>query len=105
MFRNLIRIVTGERSTVIPHEQPATEAKEQKAVKIRFASDFKALKEAGYRIAEGEEIVMDLKTALTIMPRDRKRVDAYKSLTDYLNKEFGCRLVITSQKTRKEAEA
>lgn len=105
MFRNLIRIVTGERSTVIPHEQPATEAKEQKAVKSKFIHDFNALKDAGYKIEDGDEIVMDLKTALTIMPRDRKRTDAYKTLADYLNNEFGCRLVITSQKTRKEAEA
>ena len=104
MFRNLLRIVTGERSAVIPHEQPATEAEEQKAVKSKFIHDFNALKDAGYKIEEGNEIVMDLKTALTIMPRDRKRVDAYKSLTDYLNKEFGYRLVITSQKTRKEIE-
>ena len=102
MFRNLIRIVTGERSTVIPHEQPA---KEQKAVKSKFIHDFNALKDAGYKIEDGNEIVMDLKTALTIMPRDRKRTDAYKTLADYLNNEFGCRLVITSQKTRKEAEA
>ena len=105
MFENLHRIVTSEGSTVPLGGLAKTAAKEQKAVKIRFANDFKALKEAGYRIAEGEEIVMDLKTALTIMPRDRKRVDAYKSLTDYLNNEFGCRLVITSQKTRKEVEA
>ena len=105
MFRNLIRIVTGERSTVISHEQPATEAEEQKAVKSKFIHDFNELKEAWYKIEDGTEIVMDLKTALTVMPRDRKRTDAYKSLIDYLNDEFGCRLVITSQKTRKEAEA
>ena len=104
MFRNLLRIVTGERSTVIPHEQPATEAEEQK-VKSKFIHDFNALKEAGYKIEDGDEIVLDLKTALTVMPRDRKRTDAYKTLADYLNNEFGCRLVITSQKTRKEAEA
>ena len=98
----MIKFITSEGITVPSGEQAKTAAKEQKAVKIRFANDFKALKEAGYKIAEGEEIVMELKAALEIMPRDRKRVDAYKSLADYLNKEFGCRLTISSQKTRKE---
>ena len=81
-----------------------TAAKEQKkAVKTKFIHDVLALKNAGYKIEEGEEIALELKTALEIMPRDRKRVDAYKSLSDYLGRDFGCRLIVNSQKTRKEA--
>lgn len=104
MFENLHRIVTSEGSTVPLGELAKTAAKEQKkAVKTKFIHDVLALKNAGYRIEEGEEIALELKTALEIMPRDRKRVDAYESLSGYLDNEFGCKLFITSQKTRKEA--
>lgn len=104
MFNNLYRIVTAEGSIVPLGELVKAAAKEQKkAVKTRFVHDVLALKSVGYRIEEGEEIALDLKTALEIMPRDRKRVDAYKSLSDYLGRDFGCRLIVNSQKTRKEA--
>ena len=46
-------------------------------------------------------VSMDLKDALVLMPRDRKRVDAYKALTEYLDKEFGFKLIINSQKTKR----
>ena len=106
MFENLHRIVTSEGSTVPLGELVKAAAREQKkAVKTKFVHDVLALKSAGYRIEEGEEIALDLKNALEIMPRDRKRVDAYKSLAGYLDHEFGCRLFITSQKTRKEDRA
>ena len=100
MFENLLRIVTGERSTVTPSEQAKTTAEEHKVFKSKFIHDILALKNAGYSLAAGENIVLDLKSALELMPRDRKRIDAYKSFTDYLNKEFDCNLYITSQKTK-----
>ena len=102
MFESIIKFVTGEGRIVTPGEQAQTIAKEQKVVKIKFMHDIKALKDAGYKIEQGEKIVMDLKSALKLMPRDRKRTDAYKSLVDYLNKEFSCKLIVTSQKIRKE---
>lgn len=102
MFENFMRIVTGERKIVTPSEQAKATAQEQKVVKQKFFHDIQALKEAGYTLSQGKQIVIDLKEALNIIPRDRKRVDAYKSLVDYLNKEFGIKLFITSQKTKKD---
>lgn len=100
MFKNLFQIVTGERSIVTSSEQVKTAAEEHKVVKSKFMHDIQALKDAGYSLVAGEAIVLDLKSALELMPRDRKRVDAYKSLADYLNKEFDCTLYVTSQKTK-----
>ena len=41
-----------------------------------------------------------LKEALGMMPRNRKRVDAYDGLTKYLQEEYGITLTIYSQKTK-----
>ena len=104
MFKNLFQIVTGERSIVTSSEQVKTAAEEHKVVKSKFMHDIQALKDAGYSLVAGKAIVLDLKSALELIPRDRKRVDAYKSLTDYLNKEFDCTLYVTSQKTKIKEE-
>ncbi|MCG0156448.1 hypothetical protein [Phocaeicola vulgatus] len=41
-----------------------------------------------------------LQEALSIMPRDRKRVDSYAGLISYLKREQGITLTIKSQKTK-----
>ena len=41
-----------------------------------------------------------LQEALSVMPRDRKRVDSYAGLISYLKKEQGITLTIKSQKTK-----
>ena len=45
-------------------------------------------------------IILTLQEALSIMPRDRKRVDSYAGLISYLKKEQGITLTIKSQKTK-----
>ena len=45
-------------------------------------------------------IRITLKEALGMMPRNRKRVDAYYGLTRYLQEEYGITLTIYSQKTK-----
>ena len=45
-------------------------------------------------------IILTLQEALSIMPRDRKRVDSYAGLISYLNSEQGITLTIKSQKTK-----
>ena len=45
-------------------------------------------------------INLTLQEALSVMPRDRKRVDSYAGLISYLKKEQGITLTITSQKTK-----
>lgn len=39
---------------------------------------------------------------MTIMPRERRRIDAYRGLVSYLEKNWGIELKITSQKTKEK---
>ena len=48
----------------------------------------------------GLSISLTLKEALEIMPRNRRRVDAYEGLKNYLKKQYGITLTIKSQKTK-----
>ena len=48
----------------------------------------------------GLSISLTLKEALEIMPRNRRRVDAYEGLRNYLKREYGIELLIKSQKTK-----
>lgn len=41
-----------------------------------------------------------LKEALEIMPRERRRVDAYEGLKNYLKRAYGIEQTIKSQKTK-----
>ena len=45
-------------------------------------------------------IILTLQEALSIMPRDRKRVDSYAGLISYLKREQGITLTSKSQKTK-----
>ena len=72
MFKNLFQIVTGERSIVTSSEQVKTTAEEHKVVKSKFMHDIQALKDAGYSLVAGEAIVLDLKSALELMPRTER---------------------------------
>ena len=48
----------------------------------------------------GLSISLTLKEALEIMPRNRRRVDAYEGLKNYLKRAYGIELNIKSQKTK-----
>ena len=48
----------------------------------------------------GLSISLTLKEALEIMPRNRRRVDTYEGLKNYLKREYGIELLIQSQKTK-----
>ena len=48
-------------------------------------------------------INLTLQEALSIMHRERKRIDAYSGLVSYLKKEWNITLTITSQKTKSTA--
>ena len=48
-------------------------------------------------------IDLTLQEALSLMQRERKRVDAYSGLISYLKRELGITLTITSQKTKSKS--
>ncbi len=45
-------------------------------------------------------INLTLQEALSIMPRERRRIDSYSGLVSYLKKEWNITLIIKSQKTK-----
>lgn len=69
-------------------------------IPVKFKSDVEAL-ENKYGKPLPKDIIMTLTEALELIPRDRKRVDAYKALQKYLS-ERGVNLIINSQKTKKQ---
>ena len=54
----------------------------------------------GDALKTGVCINLTLQEALSLMPRDRKRVDSYAGLISYLKREQGITLTIKSQKTK-----
>ena len=107
MFEYMFSLVTDEFA-VVSQGQELPPSKEQnkveKVVRGKFLRDLEALRDNGYSLSPGSQIEITLQDILRVCPRDRKRVDAYRSLRDYLNEEFGCRLFIISQKTKKKEE-
>lgn len=89
----------GEINTSRTEQQEGctTPPKESKTP-VKFKSDIDAL-ENKYGKPLPKDIIMTLTEALELIPRDRKRVDAYKTLQKYLASR-NVSLVIESQKTK-----
>ena len=77
-----------------------------KPIPSKYEKDIEALKKKyGEKLflSTGLCIIsMTLQEALSIMPRERRRIDAYRGLVSYLEKSWGIALKITSQKTKEE---
>lgn len=72
-----------------------------KPIPEKYQRDIEALRQKyGDAFKTGFCINLTLQEALSVMPRDRKRVDSYAGLISYLKKEQGITLTITSQKTK-----
>lgn len=72
-----------------------------KPIPEKYQRDIEALRQKyGDAFKTGLCINLTLQEALTIMPRDRKRVDSYAGLISYLKREQGITLIIKSQKTK-----
>lgn len=68
----------------------------------RYRKDIATLEERYGKLSSqiGLSINLTLKEALTLMPRNRKRIDAYAGLISFLKREYGITLIIKSQKTK-----
>ena len=72
-----------------------------KPIPEKYQRDIEALRQKyGDAFKTGFCINLTLQEALSLMPRDRKRVDSYAGLISYLKKEQGITLTIKSQKTK-----
>ena len=67
----------------------------------RFRRDIETLRQHFCKdFVEGLEIRLSLKEALDLLPRDRKRTDAYTSLATWMKDNLGITLTLISQKTK-----
>lgn len=105
MFQNLIRMFCDEIKPQTEQKQEKKEAVNNTAElkltdKVRFKADIQAIEKELGALMKGKEYKLTLTRALEIMPRDRKRVDAYDTLVKYLS-ERGVTLIVESRKTKK----
>ena len=71
------------------------------AIPVKFRNDIETLQEYyAQDFREGLEVRLTLKEALVLLPRDRKRTDAYTSLASWMKANLGRILTIRSQKTK-----
>lgn len=108
MFTEFIKQILGaERRSVsnrLENAAPSVIVKKGSTEPIpeKYKKDIAALQEKYGNLSSltGLSISLTLKEALEIMPRNRRRVDAYKGLKNYLKREYGIELNIKSQKTK-----
>jgi len=104
MFTDIIKQILGaERYSVsnrLENAEPSVTARKDSTEKYR--KDIVALEERYGKLSTqtGVSINLTLREALTLMPRNRKRIDAYEGLRNYLKREYGIELTIKSQKTK-----
>ena len=78
-------VIESKRNTVI--------------VPDKFKADVEALENyIGRNLENGLCIKVDLAELLTVIPRERKRADAYNTLRRFLKNEFGVDLIINKKK-------
>ncbi len=106
MFSTIIQMLNGDRESPLGRQScAATDVIEKNSteitVPVKFKADIETLKVLYPEAFEkNTEIVMTLKDALSFLPRDRKRVDAYAALCEWLKNNMGVVLTIKSQKTK-----
>lgn len=116
MFENMLRIVCQDRVIPVDRQEPTHKPdvivrKEGRAafaenkgdspgsVDSKYSADIEALKYV-YGNLNGQSISIDLQGLLSIVPRNRRRCEAYLGLQTMLRNKYGCTLHITSRKTK-----
>ena len=108
MFEQFItRLLGMERFSVsnrLENAAPSVIVKKDSTELIpeKYKKDIAVLQEKYGNLSSltGLSISLTLKEALEIMPRNRRRVDAYEGLKNYMKREYGIELLIQSQKTK-----
>ena len=102
MFKEFINQLLGLEREPMPNRQDTFTAPDvtEKAVSSepvpeKYQRDIEALRQK-----YGDAFNLTLQEALSIMPRERRRIDAYSGLVSYLKKDWNITLTITSQKTK-----
>ena len=111
MFKEFINQLLGVEREPMPNRQDTCTAPDvtEKAVSSepipeKYQRDIDALRQKyGDAFKTGLCINLTLQEALSIMPRERRRIDAYFGLISCLKKEWDMTLSIKSQKTKSKS--
>lgn len=82
---------------------PDVNGKKQNTViiPVKFKDDIKALEDyIGKKLESGLCIKVELSELLEAVPRERRRTDAYNALVQFMKKELGVELVISSNRNK-----
>lgn len=79
-----------EKSSIITQPIPEKYKKDITSLQNKYGDAFKT----------GLCINLTLQEALSIIPRERRRIDSYRGLQSYLKKDWNITLTIKSQKTK-----
>lgn len=107
MFTNFINRMLGYERGLSSNRQenttPDVIVEKSSIIPRKYKEDIKALqRKYGDAFKTGLCIRITLKEILDFCPRERRRIDAYRGLVSYLEKNWGIELKITSQKTKEE---
>lgn len=105
MFTDFIKQILGAERRSAPNRlvnEAAPSVTARKVSTEKYQEDIAALEEryGSFSSQTGLSINLTLREALSLMPRGRKRIDAYTGLINYLKREYGITLIITSQKSK-----
>ena len=109
MFGNLINRILGletdspgtGRQDTCTAPDVTEKAVSHEPIPEKYQRDIEALRQKyGDAFKTGLCINLTLQEALSIIHRERKRIDAYSGLVSYLKRELGITLTITSQKSK-----
>ena len=108
MFGNLINRILGLETdspgTGCQNSYVVKKAVPHEPIPEKYQRDIEALRQKyGDAFKTGLCINLTLQEALSIIHRERKRIDAYSGLVSYLKKEWNITLTITSQKTKSKS--
>ena len=110
MFTDFInRILGAEKVSVsnrlendaVPSVIVKKDSSPKQPIPEKYKKDIASLRSKyGDAFKTGFCINLTLQESLSIMPRERRRVDSYRGLQSYLMKEWDITLTITSRKTK-----
>ena len=104
MFSTIISMLNGNREIAFSRQLSATDViAESSTIEIKIPQKFKADVETLMKLypsafEDKHGIVMTLKEAIGIIPRERVRTDSYKALQEWLLANMGVKLSVRSRK-------
>ncbi|RHV89627.1 hypothetical protein [Culturomica massiliensis] len=100
MFANLIHSLFGGFKENLTNPSVACQEDNPKTSEEKYKTEIQALTDYFGELKNGVCIEIELSQLLQIIPKDRRRIDAYRGLISYLHEQYGVTLTIKSRKTK-----